>query len=220
MHVVSVASRAVREIAGVLAGAAVVALLGATVLGRDGAAGSAAPAGIGSASEGRTAQNALPTSSPPLAIAATAAPSRPAASPGRCEPTRADPAFVPPKPFLARPPAVYEASWYGTARLFTMVDRVPAPKGPWLYDGVPLPDKTFWWSADWSPRVAPEPEITVTGRRLDGVGTFRAGDPGTNATADFGTAMLVGVDYPSVGCWQITAHYREATLAIVVQVVD
>ena len=41
---------------------------------------------------------------------------------------------------------------------------------------------------------------------------------GTNASADFGTAMLVGVTLPSPGCWRLTATYLDASLSIVVLV--
>lgn len=68
-------------------------------------------------------------------------------------------------------------------------------------------------------RGEPEPAITVVGTRLDGPGTFTAG-PGTNASADFGEAMLVGVEIPTAGCWQITASYRDAVLSYVVWITD
>ena len=51
-------------------------------------------------------------------------------------------------------------------------------------------------------------------------GTFTAG-PATNAARDdFGEAMLVGVEIPSPGCWQITASYGDAILSYVVSVTD
>jgi len=53
--------------------------------------------------------------------------------------------------------------------------------------------------------------------RIEGDGTFRV-DDGTNASADFGTAMLVGVTLPSPGCWRLTATYLDASLSIVVLV--
>lgn len=142
-----------------------------------------------------------------------------------CEVTRPQPVFVPPGPdipegrFLATPPDYYESDWYGSARLWTMLHREGEVWGPWvrLDDGLPM--KTFWWSADWVPQDELEPAITVVGRRLDAPGTFRFG-PGTNAAADFGAAMLVGIDLPTYGCWQITARYRDASLSYVVSVVD
>lgn len=38
---------------------------------------------------------------------------------------------------------------------------------------------------------------------------------GTNAIADFGSAMLVGVEFPFAGCWQVTGNYRDASLTYV-----
>ena len=134
--------------------------------------------------------------------------------------TQPEPAFVPPKRFVATPPAYYESTWYGSAHLWTMLHDGGEVWGPWLSASPPgLPQKTFWWSVDWVVRDELEPDITVTGQRLDRPGSFRYGPPGTNASADFGTAMLVGIDIPSYGCWEITARYREARLSYVVSVV-
>jgi hypothetical protein len=85
-------------------------------------------------------------------------------------------------------------------------------------DKVGYSQKTFWWSADYDLAHELEPAITVAGRQLDGPATFSAGDPGTNAFADFGAAMLVGVVVPAPGCWELTARYRSAELTIVVWV--
>lgn len=156
------------------------------------------------------------------------APVHPPADPGRgvvgqaalpsrstCAVTRPDPVFVPPSPFLAAPPAAYASSWYGTAHLWTMLARDGEVWEGWVAATPPvLPQKTFWWSADWRPGAEPEPAIAVVGRRLDGTGSFTYG-PGTNASADFGTAMLVGIDIPSYGCWELTARYRDASLTYV-----
>ena len=82
-----------------------------------------------------------------------------------------------------------------------------------------MSQKTFWWSRNFG-LVAGEgaPLIGVTGKRLDAPGSFAAGNPGTNATADFGRAMLVGIDIPAAGCWEIRARYKGAELAYVVLV--
>ena len=150
-----------------------------------------------------------------FAIAVIALPR--ALSPGNCVVTRPNPPLVPPSPYLASPPATYGSAWFGSAALWTMLDDegevwTKLPKGP---DG--FGQKTFWWSADWRPGDEPEPAITVTGTRLDGRGMFSSGG-GTNAGADFGVAMLVGVEIPTAGCWQITGTYRAASLSYVVRV--
>jgi hypothetical protein len=81
-----------------------------------------------------------------------------------------------------------------------------------------LGQKTFWWSADFDVNHELQPAIGVMGRRLDGPGRFAAPAPGTNAQADFGSAMLQGIGIPTSGCWRITATYRRASLSYVVWV--
>jgi hypothetical protein len=45
-----------------------------------------------------------------------------------------------------------------------------------------------------------------------------AAEQATNASADFGTAMLTGVVVPEIGCWKITGKYAQAELSFVVWV--
>ena len=138
-----------------------------------------------------------------------------------CAVTTPDPALVPPPPFLPSPPEYYGSDWFGSPALWTMIDRdgeiwkqSDLPHGP---EG--LGQKTFWWSVDWDVQAELEPAITVVGTRLDGSGGFTSRG-GTNASADFGTAMLIGADFPSPGCWQLTGRYRDAELWYVVWITD
>ncbi len=136
-----------------------------------------------------------------------------------CSITRPDPAFVAPSPYPAAPPPYYESEWFGSEALWTMLDRGGEI---WRFPVGPdhLSEKLFWWSVEWrGMRADPQPAITVVGTRLDAPGTFTSG-PATNASADFGEAMLVGVDIPSPGCWQITARHGDAVLSFVVLVTD
>jgi hypothetical protein len=135
-----------------------------------------------------------------------------------CPITRPEPAFTAPPPSPAKPPENYKSDWFGTADLYTMLRHDGdvwrgLPNNP---DG--LTQKTFWWSANWPYNTEPEPDITVVGARLDGPGRFEAGHPGTNASADFGAAMLVGIDIPSIGCWRLTGTYGGTELSYIVRV--
>jgi hypothetical protein len=196
-----------------------VAVFAVLVLGRLAPAGSSAGAGGAPA---RVPAN-------PSSSAAAVAGSFPAPASNRpggtnttsvaCDSTRPDPVFRAPRPAPAEPPAYYHASWYGSAHLWTMLDTDGRSWRGLPQSAAGLTQKTFWWSADWAPGDEPEPAITVTGRRLDGHGSFSFG-PGTNASADFGTAMLVGVDVPTTGCWEITGRYRTSTLSFIVSVED
>lgn len=135
-----------------------------------------------------------------------------------CPLTKPDSSFVPPPSYDGQPAAQWGHGWVGTNDLWTAVtpdgdDWTGVTKSASGYS-----QKTFWWSDDFRVNREQTPQIFVTGRRLDGPGTFGFG-PGTNAGgADIGSAMLVGVDVPTVGCWEITARYRAAALSIVVWV--
>lgn len=134
-----------------------------------------------------------------------------------CDVTRPTDPLVPPDGYPADPPSGFGSAWYGTPALWTDLDRAGETWAhlPMTPDG--LTQKTFWWSTDWVPEADPEPNIIVTGTRLDAPGSFDAG-PGTNASAGAGTAMLVGVTVPSPGCWRLTGTYLDASLSIVVDV--
>jgi hypothetical protein len=133
--------------------------------------------------------------------------------PSSCAVTRPDPPFAAPSPYPSQPPG---RVWYGSEALWTML----MPNGE-VWSGYPIgpggiTQKTFWFSTNWpGTAVEPVPAITVTGTRLDGSGSFTFG-PGTNASAQFGEAMLVGIEVPTPGCWQITGHYAGSQLSYVV----
>lgn len=137
-----------------------------------------------------------------------------------CPITVPDRPFVAGSPFPAEPPSLYGSVWYGTDDLWTMLH----PAGEqWELPrtGKSLGQKTFWWSRKFGASGSEEqPRITVTGKRLDGPGAFVAGNPGTNAVADFGKAMLVGIEIPTAGCWEIRAEYKGSELVYVVRVVE
>ncbi len=123
------------------------------------------------------------------------------------------PGLVPPLPWTREPPPLYNAVWYGTPELWTMLNTA----GEIWRDLPGLGQKTFWWSQDFDLSAEPQPEIIVTGERLDHPGQSLRAGPGTNGyRADIGSFMLVGVEFPAPGCWKLTARYRDAELSYVV----
>jgi hypothetical protein len=137
-----------------------------------------------------------------------------------CPVTKPDRSFVPPSPYPHDPTPGDQKVWYGTERLWTMLNKDGETWGRMINAPRTISVKLFWWSTAWSPDAEPQPDISVVGKQLDGPGAFTVGSPATNATADFGTAMLVGVDVPTPGCWQITGTYRGTSLSYVVRAVD
>jgi len=87
----------------------------------------------------------------------------------------------------------------------------------------PLTVKISWGSVDYEWRKEPRPNLTITGRSLDGEApplllmpmTHILPRPGPNAGP--GT-MLAGVYVPTPGCWEITGEYRGEKLSFVVWV--
>jgi hypothetical protein len=127
------------------------------------------------------------------------------------------PAFVPPPPYPAVVPAPGEF-WYGTADLWT----VGRDDGVWRdlpYGDTGYRQKIFWWRQGYNGELEPEPKLTVTGERLDGPAPPLLASRATNAYhSSFHWAMLVGVDIPIAGCWEITGQLDDHTLSFVIWV--
>ena len=139
-----------------------------------------------------------------------------AADPQGCPITRPpNPPFVPPAPPGPAPGSARLGEfWYGTPPLWTSL----LPDGTWralpYHDGA-YTQKVFWWSQgyDW------KSPLTVTGRRIDGSAAPLRASTATNAFAeDIGSSILVGVEIPTAGCWEIAGHLKGLTLVFVVRV--
>ena len=151
---------------------------------------------------------------------ATSAAARPGNVGEPCAVTRPDPAFAAPPPYPSSPPDERK-TWFGTPQLWTMLE---ADGEVWdaANAAFPIGEKTFWWSSRWAGmREESQPGITVTATRLDGPGSVTT-DDATNAADDSlgGEAMLVGIELPTAGCWELTAEYRDAVLSYVVWIKD
>ncbi len=115
-----------------------------------------------------------------------------------------DPPFVPPSPYPRESPFA-DHLWYGTESLWTVVPT----NGVWAglpYHSGKYIEKVFWWSEGYDWRKEPQPELTVTDRRLDAPAPPLEVSEATNAfnPGDIQSAMLVGVGFPTLGCWEIT----------------
>ena len=138
--------------------------------------------------------------------------------PASCSVTiRQDPPFTAPEPYS--PDSPFDSNfWYGSRSLWTDLTKA----GVWY--GLPhnpagYTQKIFWWREGYLWNEEPEPELTVTGERLDASASALIVSRATNAYAgDIGSAMLVGVDFPTFGCWKITGKYADAELSFVVWV--
>jgi hypothetical protein len=127
-----------------------------------------------------------------------------------------DPPFIPPPPYPEVPPGDY--FWYGSNSLWTVVPKdgiwSQLPHNPTGYT-----QKLPWWREGYSWTEEPEPALTVTGRRLDADGPgFQVADANGAFAPEFQSAMMMGMDLPTLGCWEITGQYKDQELSFVVKV--
>lgn len=142
-----------------------------------------------------------------------------------------EPAFVPPQPYPSRfpnpnVPNADDKQWYGTPELWTILDREGAVWRdlPVAEDGH-VGDKTLWFSENFSTAegedFSGDAEIIITAVHLDGSGpeiVEEGGVPSFNR--DIKNFVLVGLELPEPGCWEVTARYRGAELSYVLLVED
>jgi len=139
--------------------------------------------------------------------------------PQDCPVTRVDSQRFSPSAEYLRPEAWGDTgNWYGTSKLWTR----PPLNGHWRTTQQFLPkavfrDKLFWWREGYDPHHELKPSLIVTAKQLDGTGQVKL-DNATNAVRAGVPAMLVLIDVPTEGCWQVTANYADASLSYVVWV--
>jgi hypothetical protein len=123
-----------------------------------------------------------------------------------------NPPFTPPAPYSTN---AGQGFWYGTDALWI---RLPISLNG-TRKGVAV--KLFVWSRGYNWRTDPEPHLIVTGKRLDGDAQPIAISGGTNAGSGVelrDLRMLIGVVFPTEGCWEVTAYHGGHALTFMVSV--
>jgi hypothetical protein len=155
---------------------------------------------------------------PPPAGAARSVATPPSKAPASCPTTRPpDAPFVPPAPYPPTPPSQGDKVWYGTNQLWTWLDA----DGSWemARDEHGLFDKSFWWRQGYDWQTETTPRLRVTGRRLDAPAPAVTSSDATNGFEQaMGAFMLLGLELPAGGCWELTGHYHGRSLRLVVWV--
>ncbi|MCC6499239.1 MAG: hypothetical protein IT313_03115 [Anaerolineales bacterium] len=124
-------------------------------------------------------------------------------------------AFAAPEPYLPSAP-LEGIFWFGSEHLWTALHNDGVWSGlPKTSDG--FTQKIMWWSDLYDLPNEPEPALVVTGRRLDGESPDLRFYGATNAMADdIGEAMLTGVEFPTLGCWEVRGEYKKSSLTFIV----
>ena len=115
-------------------------------------------------------------------------------------------------------------TWYGSEALAVQLP----PHGQWRGMGPAhrYRDKTWFWRRGYDASSESRPDLTVAGVKVGDDGAPQPLHVGraTNAMGESWQQMLVMVEFPSAGCWQVTATYTYAgitqDLTFVVNVID
>ncbi len=111
-------------------------------------------------------------------------------------------------------------AWYGSDALAVLI----RTDGKWMGMGAEhnYRDKQWWWSEDYDSRTEQNLGLVVTGRRLGNQSSVADISQATAGSRDDwrGPVMLVGVEFPSTGCWEIRGEYRGQVVTFIVDVID
>jgi hypothetical protein len=129
--------------------------------------------------------------------------------------TASEPPFVPSAPYEPNAPA--GEFWYGTNALWAMLPI----NGVW--SGLPsenggYTNKLPLWKQGYDGTKEPQPDIILVLKRLDAKAPLVSSRGGTNAFADGVWTMLTGIDFPTAGCWEVTAANGGHTLTFVLSI--
>jgi hypothetical protein len=135
--------------------------------------------------------------------------------PETCPVTKAsDHPFIPPWPYPKEP--YPGGSWFGTDRLWISLPE----DGTWRGLGHYTPtDPSFrqkmqWWQQGYDYHTEPKPKLKVTGKRLDAEAPPLTAE--ANNVVGRLPSMMVGINIPTLGCWEITGHYEDDELTFIV----
>jgi hypothetical protein len=126
-----------------------------------------------------------------------------------------EPRFIPPVPYKDDELGG-GMFWYGTDALFTHI----YSDGRWrgLTSAKGTRNKSFWYRKDAEWLEESPYQLVVTAKRIDADGPMITFPRVTNAIMSKEVAMLLMVELPERGCWQVTGNYKSDYLSFVVWV--
>jgi hypothetical protein len=118
------------------------------------------------------------------------------------------PAFIPPAPYSPAPLGDH-AFLVGTNDLWV---------GVWNQPWQGLRHKVWWWRPGFDGAGEQSPALAILLREVSSNIAVALNTPATNGSFDGESKMLVGIDFPTPGCWQVTGTYGGHTLSFVTEV--
>ena len=100
--------------------------------------------------------------------------------------------------------------WVGSPRLAAKIPE----SGHWTGMGPDRDyfDKWWWWREGYRATEEPDPELIITAVRLDATSRPILIQNATSAVGPGWEAMLVGMEFPTSGCWEVVGTYGDQEL--------
>jgi hypothetical protein len=107
--------------------------------------------------------------------------------------------------------------WYGSENLAAFLPR----DGHWVGMGAERNyfDKFWWWRSGYRADEEPNPDLSISAVRLDGSAPVVEIDDATNAFGEGWQSMLVGMEFPTAGCWEVRGTYNGTEQLVLVLLV-
>jgi hypothetical protein len=140
----------------------------------------------------------------------------PSSLPGTCHVTQPPAqAFLPPPPYPSQHSS--DGFWFGSEKLWLQLRKDGIwhlqPNGPDAGFG----EKVQWWRKGYEWRTDMPSKLKIVGERIDSPASPLSSH--SNASGTTGHSFIMsGLDFPTLGCWQITADYAGDKLTFVVWV--
>jgi TonB family protein len=122
----------------------------------------------------------------------------------------ADQQYIPPAPYAAKPSL--DQFWFGTDKLWTTLPVAGTWWGLPHYTPNTYTQKLPFWRQGYDPQREPRPNLTVTGRRIDGSAGLLTDGKGNGSWTNGDQFVMTDIDFPTLGCWEITGHYQNGEL--------
>lgn len=144
--------------------------------------------------------------------------SRVPAVPDTCPVTKPASQFVPPWGYPAKP--CVDQFWFGTDRLWTVLPGTGTWRLGHYTSGEPaFREKLAFCRQGYDPHVEPQPDLTVSGRRIDSrAGPLQSDGKGSGSWTKNNRFIMTGINFPTTGCWEITGRYENDEITFVVLV--
>ena len=80
--------------------------------------------------------------------------------------------------------------------------------------------KLAWWAPGYDWQAEPNPLFELVAKPLERIGEeYRLTETTNMLDGELGSAILLGVEFPFPGCWEITGNYNGESTTYVIEII-